>query len=208
MTYGLSIYKLKDSMTLIQRLFFTLWYIRKPPWDTHQSPPELLDFIKTTPPGRALDLGCGTGTNVITLAQNGWLAVGIDFIPKAIRVARQNAQKSGVHAYFHVGDATKLSFLQASFDLILDMGCYQSLGKIGMKAYRQNILKLLSPRGTYLLYLFFRSSGKGNKTGATEADLEPFLDDLELIHRQDGYERGVLPSAWLTYKKPRDVIKA
>ena len=57
------------------------------PWDTNITPPEVKEFIAAAPPGKALDLGCGTGTNAITLAQHGWQATGVDFAPKAIRTA-------------------------------------------------------------------------------------------------------------------------
>src|SRR5689334_21905005 len=52
---------------MLRRLSFNLWYFRNPPWDSGISPPELLEFIQTHPAGKAIDLGCGTGTNVITL---------------------------------------------------------------------------------------------------------------------------------------------
>ncbi len=57
---------------MFRRLAFNFWYFRKPPWDSGISPPELLEFIRTHPAGKAIDLGCGTGTNVITLAKAGW----------------------------------------------------------------------------------------------------------------------------------------
>lgn len=188
-------------MNLLRKLFFQFWYFRNPPWDTYQTPPEVLDFILKNPPGRALDLGCGTGTNVITLAQNGWQATGIDFIPKAIRAARRNAALAGVDVDFWIDDVSILHKVQGPFDLILDIGCFQSLDKSGMAAYRRNIQHLLASGGVFMIYLFFRSDDKLSGSGASESDLEPFQDFLVLAQRQDGTERGFLPSAWLTYRK-------
>ena len=154
------------------------------------------------PPGRALDLGCGTGTNVITLAKNGWQSTGVDFVPKAIRAARRKAAQAEITADFQVGDVTKLDGIQGPFDLILDIGCYQSLDSQGMQAYRGNIKCLLAAGGTYMIYLFFRSEDALSGSGATESDLVPFSDFLDLIQRLEGTERGIRRSAWLTYRKP------
>lgn len=189
-------------MTYFRKLFFLWWYYRKPPWDTYQTPPELYRFIQENPPGRALDLGCGTGTNVLTLAHHGWQATGIDFIPKPIRRARRRAARSGLQAQFHVADVTRLEDFSGPYDLILDIGCYQSLDSHGMSLYRDNLRRLLAPAGSFLIYLFFRSQDGGTGSGATEGDLTPFMDFLELVERQDGTERGIRPSAWLTYRKP------
>jgi len=39
------------------------------PWDTQVTPPEVMELIANTSLGKALDLGCGTGTNAITLSR-------------------------------------------------------------------------------------------------------------------------------------------
>ncbi len=83
-------------------------YFRQPPWDTGISPPELLEFIQTHSPGRAIDLGCGTGTNVITLVNAGWDVTGIDFAPRALKIARQKLNQAGIRANLFLRDATKL----------------------------------------------------------------------------------------------------
>jgi 2-polyprenyl-3-methyl-5-hydroxy-6-metoxy-1,4-benzoquinol methylase len=185
----------------IVKLLYQIMYLLDPPWDTNRTPPEVYEFLATNSPGRALDLGCGTGTNVISLAKHGWKVTGIDFIAKAIRTAKRKAAKEGVTADFLTGDVTKLDGIQEQFDFILDMGCYHSLDQPGMQAYQNNINLLLKPGGTFLLYLFFRSNDGYSGSAVQEADLVPFLDFLELLKRQDGTERGIHKSSWLTYRK-------
>ena len=55
-------------------LRFNLIYLRQPPWDTGVSPPEVIEVIEggVITPGRAIDLGFGTGTNAIYLARHGF----------------------------------------------------------------------------------------------------------------------------------------
>src|SRR5438128_2509235 len=53
-------------------------------WERRTSPSDLLELIEgpnALPPARALDLGCGTGTDSIYLAQHGWDVTGIDMVP-------------------------------------------------------------------------------------------------------------------------------
>ena len=69
------------------------------PWDSGVPPPELIAVVEgkdRLTPGKALDLGCGTGTNSVYLAEHGWDVTGVDFVPRAIRAARQKAAAAGV----------------------------------------------------------------------------------------------------------------
>jgi methylase of polypeptide subunit release factors len=60
------------------------------PWDTGDPEPYLVELIErgTIAPGRALEVGCGTGTNALWLAARGFEVVGIDISPRAIAMAQ------------------------------------------------------------------------------------------------------------------------
>jgi len=186
---------------MMRKIFFNLWYYREPPWDTGISPPELIQFIQSHPPGFALDLGCGTGTNVITLAQHGWQTTGVDFAWKAVRTAHLKAQRADLRVDLRVDDVTRLRNLTGPFDLILDIGCFHSLNQEGRKRYTQNIDRLLASSGTYLLYVFFKDDPAKKGPGVLEADLQPLFKMMKLVQRSDGTERGRRPSSWLTLSK-------
>jgi cyclopropane fatty-acyl-phospholipid synthase-like methyltransferase len=186
---------------MLRKLFFHIAYLQKPVWDTGISPPELLDFIATHNPGRALDMGCGTGTNAITLAKHGWQVVGVDFVKRAINLARQNAEQYGVDLDLRVDDVTRLDSVSGRFDLILDMGCFHSLPPTTRQSYILKIDRLLTDSGTFVLYLFMKSNPDSVGPGATIADILFITENLRLIGRKDSTERGVRPSAWLTLQK-------
>jgi SAM-dependent methyltransferase len=186
--------------TVLRRLLFNFWYFREPPWDTGISPVELMEFIQSHPPGRALDLGCGTGTNVITLAQHGWQVTGVDFAWRAIRIARQKAQRAKLKVDLLIEDVTRVRDVDGRFDLVLDMGCYHSLPLESREAYLENLGRLLAPEGSYLMYGFFKNPRESGP-GLTEADLQMLNDRFMLLARKDGSERGLRPSAWFTYRR-------
>jgi SAM-dependent methyltransferase len=185
-------------MDIARWLEFTLWYLRHPPWDTGISPPELFAFMREHAPGRALDLGCGTGTNVITLAQHGWQVTGVDFAPPAIAVARRKARAAGVKADLRVGDVMRLNGVAGPFDLILDIGCFHGLPAEGRLAYRDNVLRLLAPGGCLRLYVHLREEASPSTHGLREHDLDIFSPGLQLTQREDGMD-GRRRSAWMQY---------
>ena len=181
----------------LRRLIFNLWYLFRPPWNTGVSPPELMEFIEGHPPGRALDLGCGTGTNVITLARHGREVTGVDFAGRAIRAARRKARQVGVGVDLLVGDVTKAGTLAGPYDLVLDMGCFHSLPQEGRRRYAANVERLLAPEGTYMLYVFLKTAGNELGPGVTDTELAAL--PFKLTARREGDERGHRPSAWLTF---------
>ncbi len=195
-------------MNLLRRLSFNIWYFGRPPWDTGISPPELLGYIDSHPPGRALDLGCGTGTNVITLAQHGWAVVGIDFALPAIRIARRKAQQAGLQAQFYTRDVTRLENIPAPFDLILDIGCFHGLSSISRQTYVNNLRRYLAPQGDLLIYAFLNPDNRADALGLSSTDLEAFNQHFLMIERRDGTERNRHPSAWFTFQNNPIPMKA
>jgi len=196
----------------LRRLTFSLWYYFTPPWDSGISPPELLDFMEKQPslPERgqassgqarcAIDIGCGTGTNVITLTQAGWQVTGVDFIPRAIKIARRKAKRAGIAAELYVRDAANLENITGPFDLALDMGCFHGMGdkKTG---YLSELERILAPGGHWLMYGFFNPAPASNLIGLVETDLELIPASMSLVWRQDGVDRGEHPSAWFLFQK-------
>ena len=188
-------------MDSLRRLKFHLWYYQRqpPPWDTGITPPEVDAFIASHPPGRAIDLGCGTGTNVITLAQHGWQVTGVDFAWSALRFARRKLKQAGVKATLRLDDVTRLHGIDGPFDLILDIGCFHNLTPEGRPTYLEHVERLLAKSGTYLLYVHIKPETAERGHGVMEADLQQIATRLHQISRQDGMERGICPAAWLTY---------
>ncbi|MBN8583072.1 MAG: methyltransferase domain-containing protein, partial [Anaerolineae bacterium] len=113
---------------ILHRLKFNFSYLtKKAPWDSGISPPELYDFLAAHPAGRALDIGCGTGTNLITLANAGWQAQGFDFSSQAIKLAKKKIKKAGMQIPVFTDDATQMKQVTSTFDLALDLGCFHGI---------------------------------------------------------------------------------
>ncbi len=187
---------------MLRRLFFQFSYYQKPPWDTGISPPELSEFIESHPPGRAIDIGCGTGTNLITLARSGWKVTGVDFAPRAIRLAQQKLKKAGVQAEVRVEDATKLNTIHDSFDLALDLGCFHGIVPDGRKRYLKQLDRILAPNGFWLLYAFVRPETDPSSPGLTEVEIRQICSMLKLVSRQDGFDdKRARSSAWFLFRK-------
>ena len=186
---------------MFRRFTFNLWYLRKPPWDSGITPPEVFEFIQKHPAGKAIDIGCGTGTNIITLARSGWQVTGIDFASKAIRIAKQKLKKENIHADLHVGDATKLKGIHGPFDLALDIGCFHSLTQQGMQDYLNQLDRTLAPNGFWLLYGFTSTTPPQTGPGITTANIDMISARFTLRSRQDGFDKRQRPSSWFLYQK-------
>lgn len=187
--------------TLFRRFIFQYWYFGQPPWDTGISPPELLEFIQNNKPGRAIDIGCGTGTNVITLAKAGWQVTGMDFAPRAIKMAKRKTRSQNIQTELSVNDATNLRGISGVFDLALDIGCFHSIPKQGQAKYLDQLDRILASNGFWLMYGFLNPSSLPSTPGLAEADINLISARFSLLSRRDGLEKQERPSAWFLFQK-------
>ena len=185
---------------LFRRLLFQYMYFRQPPWDTGISPPELLEFIQTHNAGRAIDIGCGTGTNVITLVRAGWEVTGVDFAPRAIKIARQKLNQAGIRANLLLRDATRLQGITGPFDFALDLGCFHGISQDGKPKYLNQLDRILAPSGFWLMYGFLKSDPLQTGSGLLETDIDRVSTHLTLVSRRNGFDKGDKRSAWFLYQ--------
>ncbi len=186
---------------MLRRLRFNLWYFGRPPWDSGISPPELFEYLSNHGAGRAIDIGCGTGTNVVTLAQHGWKVTGVDFARRAIGIAKRKIEKANVEVNLSVNDATKLNGISGPFDLAFDLGCFH--GVDNKSDYLTELKRILAPNGHWLMYGFFKLDSRLAGPGLIQSDLDLIeAGGLRLMARQDGTDKRGRPSTWLLYQRP------
>lgn len=117
------------------------------PWDTGQPSSELQRVLRshTIGPCRTLELGCGTGTNSVWLAQQGFEVAGVDVAPLAIARATERAHAAGVKANFVVADVFRLPDFGGPFEFFFDRGCYHAVRRDAPHKYAPSVARQLAP---------------------------------------------------------------
>ena len=106
---------------------------------------------------RSIDLGCGTGANVVHLAEAGFDSWGIDFSEIAIRKARARAADAGVDAQLVVGDLTAATTpgVEGPFDFLIDFGTLDDLRGGSRVAMANTVTRLSRPGAKFLEFCFY-----------------------------------------------------
>lgn len=179
------------------------------PWDSGVTPPELAAVVEgphRLTPGRALDLGCGTGTNSIYLAQHGWDTTGVDFVPRAIATARKRAAAANVSPRLMVGDVTRLPELglDADFSLLFDLGCFHSVPDASRDGYVRGATALARADATFLMFCFVRAdkqSRMGPRGVAPTEVAQRFGNGWEVVSEVKGGPMFGADAAWYRLRR-------
>jgi SAM-dependent methyltransferase len=182
----------------IRALYEFMYWRGMPRWDTGITPPEVKQLIEVEhlPPGRALDIGCGTGTNVVYLAQHGFAVVGIDFVRRAIDKARDRARAAQINSDLRAVNVLEPLDLGAPFDFALDIGCFHNFDEVGRALYAANLTRWTRPGSTYLLYAFYPASTGGRRFGVTPTTVSDTFEPRFKLASSTVDSRPEQDSAW------------
>jgi len=83
-----------------------------------------IESLALKPESRVLEIGCGAGFLAVVLAQRGLHVQAIDSTEAMVELARRHAVEAGVSRLLTVdlGDVCALTFVDASFDLVVALG--------------------------------------------------------------------------------------
>jgi len=147
------------------------------PWDTGRASTELQRLVESggVAPCRALDLGCGTGANVVYLAELGFDVTGIDLASGAIAQAEALAKEAGVEVDLRKGDLLDPDNLEGPFDFIFARGCLHTFQEDEAAAQFVAMLERVSRSGT--VYLLMCGNAKEPRT---EGEGPPVLSEEQI----------------------------
>lgn len=123
------------------------------PWDRGAPSPQLADWIEAgaIPAGaRVLVPGCGSGHELVALAQAGFEATGVDYAAHALDRAREGLQRAARSATLVQADVTAWQPPQP-FDVVYEQTCWCALHPDHWTAYARQLHRWLEPGGTLLL---------------------------------------------------------
>jgi len=182
------------------------------PWDTGVADPLLVEVIEAggLPVGRALDIGCGTGTNAIWLAQHGYGVLGVDIAPLAIEQANRKLP-SGVACRFATVDFLAEAPQGGPFELAFDRGCFHVFDEASERdTFAKRVASVLAPGGVWLSLIGStegppRDAGPPRRSVRDVAEaIEPHLEILSL--RSAEFRDGPAPAkAWVCLARRRAV---
>jgi cyclopropane fatty-acyl-phospholipid synthase-like methyltransferase len=87
-------------------------------------------------------------------AEFGLEATGIDFSPRAIRLAVQKAQERSLDARFFVADALELESSSEKYDTVLDCGLFHVFDDRDRARFVKCLTATVEPDGRYLMLCF------------------------------------------------------
>jgi SAM-dependent methyltransferase len=134
---------------------FEQMYQGQAPWDTGRPQPAVIKLAESGQiRGSVLDVGCGTGENLLYLAARGHEAWGLDFVPVVIERAKAKAAERRIGAHFLVANALELNKLGRQFDTVIDCGLFHTFADAERPVFVKGLAEVLRPGGLLHILCF------------------------------------------------------
>lgn len=181
------------------------------PWDTGRPSPHLIEVIErgTIPPSRVLEVGCGTGTNTLWLAERGFEVLGVDISTRAI--AKAKAKSAGASVEFRELDFLTAELDAAPFDFVFDRGVLHVFDDAASRAtFARHVARVLAPGGHWLSIAGStegpeRDQGPPRRTARELLEaVEPVLEIVEL--QATTFDTDTPAKAWLLLSRTREFL--
>lgn len=135
------------------------------------------------PSSDVLDLGCGTGTLSVLLAEEGYHVQGVDLAPRMVAAATAKASAAGVFVTFEQGDASAPPGKTATYDVVLSRHVLWALPHPADAVRRW--VHLLRPGGRLLLIEGRWWTGGGLTAEQTRELVAPHTSSAEVVPLPD-----------------------
>jgi len=159
------------------------------PWDIGRPDFNLTDMVTERPIRncKALEIGCGTGSNAVWLAQQNFSVTATDVSDIAIQKAKERASDAGVKCVFLVSDFLNDEIPGAPFGFVFDRGCFHSFDSDEeRKQLAENVAFHLEKAGLWLS-LVGSTDGPAREVGPPQRSardiviaVEPYFEILSL----------------------------
>lgn len=159
------------------------------PWDTGRPEPVLVELVASgsIKPVSTLEIGAGTGTNAIWLAERGFDVLGVDVSPLALERARAKMEGRALSCRFATLDFLVEVPTGGPFQFVFDRGCFHVFDEPGERQrFAAQVASALTPGGLWLS-LIGSTEGPPRKAGPPRRSardiilaIEPALEIIEL----------------------------
>lgn len=155
-----------------------------------QPTPVLEAWLADLPGGRSLDLGCGSGRDVVFLAVAGWEATGVDWLPDAIARGRRLAER-----YLPAGGGASWAVCDLEADGLAPLGRFDLITGFRFlhRPLLRNLRAWLRPGGCVVWETFTTEHrarhGKPRRDAFVLApgELPTLCEGLEVVRYEEGW---------------------
>lgn len=181
------------------------------PWDTGEPEPLLVEFVNSDAikPGSMLEIGSGTGTNSIWMAERGFDVLGVDVAPLAVERAKSKLAGRAVRCRF-----ASLDFLAAPppggpFQFVFDRGCFHVFDELEERArFAAQVAGVLEPGGMWLS-LIGSTEGPPREVGPPRRSAREVIlaiePALEIVDLRSADFLGANAKAWFVLSRRRAI---